>query len=224
MALSPPLPWVSKLVIKAMASKCQLSDFLFRTGATLSMPRFKRRGILNGLFLCVLALMITCYSYAKVYTTAEESIKKIFLASQTVETKEIKLTEDKKKNIEKRLGCEISETSFVFYIGKTKEEINGYSIVLNETGKHGSITFIITINPDGKIKDIAVLESREVKGAKIAKKRFLRQFIGKSLKDPLRLRKDIDAVTGATISSNAATRAARKALVIYEELKGDLSE
>jgi FAD:protein FMN transferase len=97
-------------------------------------------------------------------------------------------------------------------------EKDGHSFTIIEEGKHGPITFIITIAADGTINNIEVLESKEIKGAKINKKRFLKQFVGKSSKDPLKLGKDIDAVAGATVSSNAAVRAARKALVLWGEL------
>lgn len=98
------------------------------------------------------------------------------------------------------------------------EESDDYKITVTEAGRHGPITFVVTIDSEGRIKNLSVIESSEVKGKKIDRQRFLRQFIGKSTRDPIRLRKDIDAVTGATISSAAAARAARKALAAWEKL------
>lgn len=88
-------------------------------------------------------------------------------------------------------------------------------IVVTEEGKHGPVTFAFIIE-EGRIKDMAVLESLEVKGQKINQKRFLRQFIGKDSSHPLRVGIDIHALTGATVSSETAARAARKALDIWE--------
>lgn len=169
-------------------------------------------------FVAILCIVCFLSSYAEVYLSRDEALKRIFSTSEKIETKEVKLTEDRKKVIEKKLGYRITENSFTFYVGKTAGKIDGYCFVLSEKGKHSLISFIIAITNEGYIKDIAVLESREVKGAKIGRKRFLRQFTGKSLKDPIRLRKDIDAISGATVSSAAATRAVRKALVIWQEL------
>ncbi|MBL7071104.1 MAG: FMN-binding protein [Candidatus Omnitrophica bacterium] len=171
-----------------------------------------------SIFITVFITAISILSYAENYLSKDDFLKKILSSSEKIETKEIKLSEDKKKIIEKRFRYRIPEDSFTFYIGKTKEKTDVYCLVLRERGKHGPITFIFAITQDGTIKDMAVLESKEVKGSKIGKRRFLRQFIGKSFEDPLRLKKDIDAVTGATISSNAATRAARKALMIWQEM------
>ena len=97
------------------------------------------------------------------------------------------------------------------------EDIDDYKVTVIEEGRHGPITFLVIIDSEGKIKNLSVVESNEVKGGKVGKPRFLRQFIGKSSQDPIALRKDIDAVTGATVSSRAAARAARKALEIWKK-------
>ena len=111
-------------------------------------------------------------------------------------------------------------TVATYCLGETntaREKEDDRIFVINEEGKHGPITFVITIDGGGKIKNLAILESIEIKGSKIGRKRFLKQFIGKRSEDPIRVNKDIDAVTGATVSSKAAARAARKALIMWEE-------
>lgn len=155
-----------------------------------------------SILILIITIAFSISSYAKVYLSIDEALKKIYPDADTIDVENI----------------DIAEGSFTFYIGKKRGELIGYTFILTETGKHGPITFAITITEDGKIKDTTVLEMMEVKGEKITKKRFLRQFIGKGLRDPLRLGRDIHAVTGATISSNVATEAARKALIIWEGL------
>lgn len=171
-----------------------------------------------SIFVCVFIVVFSTVLYAKIYQSAEKYLKKIFRDMKKIEMKVIELTKDNKKKIEKGLGYKIVEDNFTFYIGKAKDDTDIYCVILVENGKHGSIIFAVAVTEDGHIKNMAVLESKEVKGAKIAKRRFLRQFTGKTSKDPIRLKRDINAITGATISSNAATRVARKALVVWEEL------
>ena len=57
---------------------------------------------------------------------------------------------------------------------------------------------------------------REPQGEQIKEARFRRQFAGKRLKDPITLGKDVDVISGASISSRSATYAARKALWLAE--------
>jgi len=178
------------------------------------------------IFLLIIFFSIACslLSHAQSDLIEGDLLKRFLAGSEKITTREIKLTEDKRQAIEERFGRRVREFRYTFYIGKSKGNIDAYCFVVSEQGKHGPISFSIVITPSGEIRDLAVIKSMEVKGAKIGKKRFLRQFIGKSLNDPLRLKKDIDAVTGATISSKAATWAAKKALVIWGELKKDLLE
>ena len=168
-------------------------------------------------FIAILCLIYSPISNARDYLSMEEALKRFFFCSEKIEAKEVMLSEDKKRAIEKRLVDRIIKNGFIFYVGKPGGKMDGYGIEVTEQGKHGPIYFLIALTKEGHIRDIVILKRMEVKGAKIAKKRFLRQFRGKGLKNPLRLKKDIDAVTGATISSKAATKAARKALFLWQD-------
>jgi Na+-translocating ferredoxin:NAD+ oxidoreductase RnfG subunit len=56
----------------------------------------------------------------------------------------------------------------------------------------------------------------EQRGRPIATRRFLDQFLGKTAKSAITIGKDIDAVSGATISSRATAFAVKKVVVLYE--------
>lgn len=96
--------------------------------------------------------------------------------------------------------------------------IVGYCVRVMGTGYNGYIRLIAGVDPDGTIEGVAVLEHSETPGlgAKINEVRpgesepwFLKQFKGKNART-IAVKKDIDAITGATISSKAVTDAIRK--------------
>lgn len=98
------------------------------------------------------------------------------------------------------------------------DNLIGYCIRTTATGYSGYIRMIIGIDRDGIIKGIEILEQYETPGlgAKIVEIRrgetepwFLKQFVGKSAKT-VEIKKNIDAITGATISSEAVTDAVNK--------------
>ena len=175
------------------------------------MTKKKKYSIVVCIYLIFLSLIVQ----AKSHFNIEEALRSTFGDPGNIETKEVKLG-DNKKLIEERLGYKLIENNFTFYLGK-QEERGIYYLVLREQGKDGLIKFLISIAESGSINDIAVLESNETKGEGITKERFLRQFKGKTARDPVSLKGDIIAVTGATVSSKAAARAAKKALIIWEE-------
>ncbi len=93
----------------------------------------------------------------------------------------------------------------------------------SDNGFGGKIELIIGMLMDGTITGYKVIEQKETPGlgTKIAEKKFADQFIGlNSYQNEFKLTKDggeIDAVTGATISSKAVIDAVEKAIVTYKK-------
>ena len=97
------------------------------------------------------------------------------------------------------------------------DALNGYCVRALGTGYNGHIRMIVGIDTKGVISGIEVLEQSETPGLGDRIREvypgekepwFLRQFKGK-LAATVMLNKDIDAITGATISSKAVTNAVR---------------
>ena len=115
------------------------------------------------------------------------------------------------------LSRRLCEDGFVVYMGKKGGVLQGYAIITEELGKFHPFTFIVGVQPDGKINNLAILVYRESRGGEIAKKRFLYQFVGKSFKNPIRINKDIINITGATMSVQWMCAGVRKALAVISE-------
>lgn len=96
--------------------------------------------------------------------------------------------------------------------------IAGWAVVTDEPGKNKPITFLTAVGADEKVLAVTVLEYRDMFGSEIRRRSFVGQFRNKTAGSALKIGGDIDAVTGATISSHAATSAVRKSLQIIEQL------
>lgn len=72
-------------------------------------------------------------------------------------------------------------------------------------GVGGHIEMQVMLDEDGKIRDVEILSHNEIPDyiARIIESGFLGQFKGKGAGEEFIVGKDIDAVTGATISSKA---------------------
>ncbi len=95
----------------------------------------------------------------------------------------------------------------------------GVIVFLSVMGQNLPIDFAVGVRPDGTLQDIQLLVYREPYGKEIDERRFRRQFAGKTARDPLVVGKDIDAISGASISSIAAAYAAKKGLALAEILR-----
>ncbi len=94
------------------------------------------------------------------------------------------------------------------------ENLIGYIATASTPGYGGSIIFVLGINNDFSIKGVKVTEQTETPGlgANIAKPSFLEQFIGKTLNDEFVVKKDIEPITSATISSRSITNGVKEIL------------
>lgn len=160
-------------------------------------------------------------TYAAVLCTVEEALKSIL--PDAVETKEeVKVVSDQiKADIEKESGIKFNpeyDKDFHFFIGSTNGKVVGYAVRDKVKGKWGPIEYMLALDTNGKIKDAIVLEYKEKRGKPVANRRFLDQFVGKSIADEIKLKKDIKGVSGATISSTGMTNGIKKLVFIFNKL------
>ena len=64
-------------------------------------------------------------------------------------------------------------------------------MVTNQIGKYEPITFFVGVNPEFQVEGVVVMVYREGYGSDVRKKRFVRQFKSKTIKDPLAVNQDI---------------------------------
>ncbi len=90
----------------------------------------------------------------------------------------------------------------------------GCAAIVYPNGYNGPITLAVGINLKNEISGIKVIHLSETPGLgdKVKSAGFLNQFINKGSKDPLVPKQDIQAITGATISTRAICSGVRLAL------------
>jgi len=103
--------------------------------------------------------------------------------------------------------------------GEVDGDLKGYVIVVGPRGYGGPVQMAVGLNPDGAITNVAVISSSETMGlgTKALEPPFIRQLKGKTANDPIKIGEDVDAITGATRSSNAVVMGARQAVDVYKE-------
>lgn len=93
--------------------------------------------------------------------------------------------------------------------------------VLEEIGKEKPITTGIVIN-NHKIERVSILIFRESRGWEVRHKFFTEQFDNTTLKQDRELDKNIDNISGATLSVRAVTKLARLALLLDQHVSKDV--
>jgi Na+-translocating ferredoxin:NAD+ oxidoreductase RnfG subunit len=95
----------------------------------------------------------------------------------------------------------------------------GYIYVGEALSMKNVFDYAIFFDINMTIKKSKVLIYRENYGRQIGSQRWLKQFIGKKIGDPIEYGQDIDAIVGATISASSMTRATDNVLKTMKLLK-----
>ena len=154
------------------------------------------------------------------YLREAEAARALFPESTVSVRGTVDLSDAELALLSKALGRRVEARSYAYLEAKTEQGTVGFVFMLDVIGESQPITFAIGVTSDDALRDIQVMVYREPQGEAIREKRFRKQFVGKRSKDPITLDKDIDAISGATISSRSATFAARKGLLLAEILRG----
>jgi len=156
-------------------------------------------------------------THAEVFLTEEDALKLMFPQSERIRKDVLKLSPEKKLQIEERIGWKFPEESFEVYIGETGTQINGYALVQNTIGKHKPMTYMVGIDNNGHVSNVELLVFREARGSEVRTKRFNVQYEGKTVLDPVRINKDIINISGATMSVRSISAGVKRVLVLVDE-------
>jgi len=98
---------------------------------------------------------------------------------------------------------------------RSKQEVmpasgKGMAVIVEPQGYGGKVKMMVGVDESGRVSGVKILEHRETPGlgAQIVTSKFLGQFKGKTIADKL----EVEAITGASISSRAVAAGVKEAL------------
>ena len=156
-------------------------------------------------------------NHAEIFLTEDEALKLMFPKSERIRKDLIRLTSEKKTQIEERIGWKFPEESFEVYVGETGTQVDGYALIQNTIGKHKPMTYMVGVDAQGRVSNVELLIYREARGSEVRTKRFNVQYEGKTVFDPVRINKDIVNISGATMSVRSISAGVKRVLVLVDE-------
>lgn len=153
--------------------------------------------------------------------TREQALKEIFPEAARTADDVRPLSPAQRTRLEHDLGRRIDDDEIaVTRVLDAGGALRGYAVVSEEVGKYRPITFMVGANPDFSVRDVVVMVYRESRGGDVKRKRFLNQYRGKSVRDPLDVNRDIINISGATISVRSMNAGVKRVLAELVELYG----
>lgn len=172
----------------------------------------------NTLRLLALVLGITLGASSAlaggIYWSRTALLESFFATSKHVTYRQVELDRAQVKLLTKELGYAPAATQTIYIGLDAKEQVTGYAVIDNQRGQHEPITFGVLIDPQGRARRVEVMVYREAYGGAVREPRFREQFRDKTTRDPVREGQDIQAISGATISSKALAIGVKRALAV----------
>ena len=101
---------------------------------------------------------------------------------------------------------------------KSENQPIGFAGFASSKGKNDDFDYMVLFDNDLKILKVVVLVYRSSYGGEIMAKSWLKQFVGKSSGENMEFDKDIDSISGATISAPAITKGIKALSLLMTEV------
>lgn len=170
--------------------------------------------------LALLVAAVAPSARAAVAMTQEKALSEAFPAGSTVDRQTAFLTDAQLLRARQLAGpgIEVPSALVTRYVGRDPSgRLLGTAYFDTHRVRTLEETLMVEIGPDGKALRVDVLAFGEPPEY-LPKKGWLDQFRGRGLDDELSVKRGIHGITGATLSSQAATDAVRRILAIHAVL------
>ncbi len=164
--------------------------------------------------LLILLIAINTISAKGFKQTAEKFLEEKFGNDAKIKFTLFQIPKEKKVEAENSVHQKFFRDKIYSWEIVKNDKIIARAFVDNVFGRFQPITFLLVISKEGKILYFEILKYRSDHGGNVKEIWWRNQFIGKNVDSDFTVGKEIQAVSGATISVNSLTRGIKKLLLI----------
>ncbi|KAA3599334.1 MAG: FMN-binding protein [Calditrichaeota bacterium] len=173
----------------------------------------------SNFYILLLLFTLTGNVFSSIKNDAETSIKNIFGEESTLTFEKFKLQNELKNSIEKEAKQKFfRDEVYLWKITKNDSSL-GFAILDNVLGKAMPITFLIIFDKEAKILSSEIIKYREAYGGQVGNRNWNEQFIGRNAESSFTVGKDVDGISGATISVNSVSKGIQKLCILAKAIK-----
>jgi len=172
-----------------------------------------RRQFFRPLVGGIVLLSLRGVARAKTFLSPKQAQTALW-GEKTLTPQPVELTQYQRKSIKKVCKVRVRNSK----VSTWRTDDGDWFILDQVIGKHENIDIAVGLNADGSVKGIEVLVYRETYGHEVMNPKWLAQFIGKTHKDKLKLDKQIQNISGATLSSAHITDGINRLCETWEQV------
>ncbi len=150
---------------------------------------------------------------------SEEIIRESFNYQTRLEITKFELPVAERNKIEQEVKQKFYRESVYLWRIHQADSLVGYALLDNVYGKSLPITFMVIYDSKGSMLSVEIVKYRESHGGAVSNRSWLDQFIaGQSNTKEYAIGKNIDGISGATISASAITKGVYKLGLLLSEI------
>jgi Na+-translocating ferredoxin:NAD+ oxidoreductase RnfG subunit len=161
-------------------------------------------------YLPIAVAAICAPAHALVYLSVEQA-QQVMFPGRSLTALPLALTAVQIAAIEHNSGVKVYAGSLRAW----QADDGGYFFVDAVIGKHDLITYAVALTAEGKVRQTEILEYREAYGGDVRNAHWRAQFNGRQHGDPVQIGRDIQNISGATLSCEHVTDGIRRLLATY---------
>ncbi len=152
---------------------------------------------------------------AKVFLTRTQALELLFPEADEMEKRHVFLTEREAATARSMARTELVSRFYTFYVARSAGKETGYAVIDTHALRTLTETVMFVINPDGTLRHAEILAFFEP-GDYMPGQKWIDLFDGKDVRrDRMKAGADVPNITGATISADSFSRAARRILAVF---------
>lgn len=157
---------------------------------------------------------------AQVFLTQDEALRLAFPEPATIQRRTAFLDEDRLAAARRLAGddVEVDQSVVTYYVGLRDEVPLGAAYFDVHRVRTLPEVLMVVVGPGDRIEQVEVLKFAEPPEYR-PPERWMEQIHGRGLDEELSLKGAIRAMTGATLTSRAVTRAARRVLALHSVIR-----
>tara|TARA_X000001036_G_C20639390_1_gene790535 strand:+ start:1136 stop:1663 length:528 start_codon:yes stop_codon:yes gene_type:complete len=170
----------------------------------------------------ILIILTSILTAGDIKSVCEEYLLSLYLKDTDIRMHILNLDKQIKKKIENQVKQKFYKDKLYYWTISQGDTTIAYAFLDNVIGKSMPITYMVILNIEGNIINSNVIKYREAYGSEVGNKGWLKQFINFNNNSDYDIGKNIDGISGATISVKSMSKGMQKITTLYSLIKNQL--
>ena len=170
----------------------------------------------------ILIILTSLLAAGNIQIACEEYLFNLYPKNTDISMQILQLDKQVTKEVENQVKQKFYKDKLYYWKITKEDSTMAYAFLDNVIGKSMPITFLVILNINGDIINTNVIKYREAYGGEVGNKGWLQQFYNRNNNSSYNIGKDINGISGATISVKSMSKGMQKITALYPLIQNQL--